>query len=91
MIRVLTTITISQEKRGCTMAKYFGASFGFGIGGLLFLAELAAFMMVLPLMLPPLPPPPLVFMFFPVGIMAALMFLAFSPADVVGNTVSQTV
>ncbi|KAL4291044.1 hypothetical protein GQ457_14G019470 [Hibiscus cannabinus] len=91
MIRVLTTITRSEEKTDCKMAKYFGASFGFGIGGLLLLAALAASMVVLPLMLPPLPPPPLVLMFFPVGIMAALMFLAFSPTEVAGNAVSHVV
>ncbi|PRQ55544.1 hypothetical protein RchiOBHm_Chr1g0325751 [Rosa chinensis] len=51
------------------------------LGSVMVLAGLAAFMVVLPLMLPPLPPPPLMFLFFPVGIMAALMFLAFSPAE----------
>ncbi|KAF8022202.1 hypothetical protein BT93_G2366 [Corymbia citriodora subsp. variegata] len=52
-----------------------------GLGTVLVLAAVAAFMVVLPLVLPPLPPPPLVLLLFPVGIMAALMFLAFSPAD----------
>ncbi|KAJ7009737.1 hypothetical protein NC653_000443 [Populus alba x Populus x berolinensis] len=42
-------------------------------------------MVVLPLMLPPLPPPPLILLFFPVGIMAALMFLALSPSDAAAN------
>ncbi|CAK9316428.1 unnamed protein product [Citrullus colocynthis] len=46
------------------------------------LAAVAVSMIVLPLVLPPLPPPPLVFLFFPVGIMAALLLLAFSPSDV---------
>ncbi|KAI3407262.1 uncharacterized protein J3R85_021145 [Psidium guajava] len=50
-----------------------------GLGTVLVLAALAAFMVVLPLVLPPLPPPPLMVL-LPVGIMAALMFLAFSPA-----------
>ncbi|KAL5191049.1 hypothetical protein HKD37_04G010376 [Glycine soja] len=53
----------------------------FGLGSVLVLAALAASMVVLPLMLPPLPPPPLVLLFFPVGIMAALMLLVFSPSD----------
>ncbi|KAL9321769.1 hypothetical protein ACSQ67_009822 [Phaseolus vulgaris] len=53
----------------------------FSLGSVLILAALAASMVVLPLMLPPLPPPPLVLLFFPVGIMAALMLLAFSPSD----------
>ena len=53
----------------------------FSLGSILVLAVLAASMVVLPLMLPPLPPPPLVLLFFPVGIMAALMLLAFSPAE----------
>ncbi|KAL2337203.1 hypothetical protein Fmac_011649 [Flemingia macrophylla] len=57
----------------------------FTLASLLVLAALAASMVVLPLMLPPLPPPPLVLLFFPVGIMAALMLLAFSPSD--GNAV----
>lgn len=51
------------------------------LGSVLVLAVLALCMVVLPLMLPPLPPPPLMLLLFPVGIMAALMFLAFSPAD----------
>ncbi|KAK9741919.1 hypothetical protein RND81_03G137600 [Saponaria officinalis] len=38
-------------------------------------------LLVLPLILPPLPPPPLVLLLFPVGIMAALMCLAFSPSS----------
>ncbi|XP_022764198.1 E3 ubiquitin-protein ligase RING1-like [Durio zibethinus] len=66
------------------MAKSFGS---FGLGGLLLLAALAASMMVLPLMLPPLPPPPLMLLLLPVGIMAALMFLAFSPTEAAGNVV----
>lgn len=57
----------------------------FSVGSVLIMAALAASMVVLPLMLPPLPPPPLVLLFFPVGIMAALMLLAFSPSD--GNGV----
>ncbi|KAK7243343.1 hypothetical protein RIF29_38136 [Crotalaria pallida] len=59
----------------------------FSSGTILILVALTASMMVLPLMLPPLPPPPLVLLFFPVGIMAALMFLAFSPSQVSGNGV----
>ncbi|CAN6561926.1 unnamed protein product [Malus baccata var. baccata] len=51
------------------------------LGSVLVLAVLALCMVVLPLMLPPLPPPPFMLLFFPVGIMAALVFLAFSPAD----------
>ncbi|RYR32442.1 hypothetical protein Ahy_A10g047009 [Arachis hypogaea] len=53
----------------------------YSLGYILILVVLATSMVVLPLMLPPLPPPPLVLLFFPVGIMAALMFLAFSPSD----------
>ncbi|OWM78458.1 hypothetical protein CDL15_Pgr016182 [Punica granatum] len=56
-------------------------------GTVLVLAVVAAFMVVMPLILPPLPPPPLLLLFFPVGIMVALMFLAFSPAEGVLNTV----
>lgn len=55
------------------------------------LTALAASMAVLPLLLPPLPPPPLMFLFFPVGIMAALMFLAFSPSDAAANFALYTV
>ncbi|KAK4285342.1 hypothetical protein QN277_002050 [Acacia crassicarpa] len=54
----------------------------FSLGYVLVLVALAASMVLLPLMLPPLPPPPLVLLFFPVGIMAALMLLAFSPSEV---------
>ncbi|CAN0843852.1 hypothetical protein LINGRAHAP2_LOCUS4082 [Linum grandiflorum] len=54
----------------------------FGLLSAVLLTVLAASMVVLPLMLPPLPPPPLMLLFFPVGIMAALMFLAFSPSEV---------
>lgn len=57
----------------------------FSLGSVLLLVALAASMVVLPLFLPPLPPPPLVLLFFPVGIMAALMFLAFSPSEAAGN------
>ena len=53
----------------------------YSLGYILILAALAASMVVLPLILPPLPPPPLVLLFFPVGIMAALMLLAFSPSE----------
>ncbi|XWS65475.1 hypothetical protein CRYUN_Cryun05aG0116000 [Craigia yunnanensis] len=70
------------------MAKSFGP---FGVGGLLLLAALTVSMLFLPLILPPLPPPPLMLLLFPVGIMAALMFLAFSPAEAVGNVVVHTV
>ncbi|KAJ1426948.1 putative transmembrane protein [Sesbania bispinosa] len=59
----------------------------FSLGSILILAALAASMVVLPLMLPPLPPPPLVLLFFPVGIMAALVLLAFSPSEAKGNVV----
>ncbi|KAG8471386.1 hypothetical protein CXB51_036280 [Gossypium anomalum] len=62
----------------------------FGFGGLLLLAALTASMLVLPLVLPPLPPPPLMLLFFPVGLMAALVFLAFSPTETVGNVVVHT-
>ncbi|XVF41096.1 hypothetical protein PTKIN_Ptkin01aG0252700 [Pterospermum kingtungense] len=89
IVRVLRiTITRLKKESNCRMAKCFGA---FGPGGLLLLAALTVSMVVLPLMLPPLPPPPLMLLFFPVGIMAALMFLAFSPAEAVGNVVVQTV
>lgn len=43
------------------------------------LAMLAVSLLVLPPILPPLPPPPMSLMLFPVGIMALLMALAFSP------------
>ncbi|KAJ7982355.1 putative Transmembrane protein [Quillaja saponaria] len=59
----------------------------FSLGSILVLVALAASMVVLPLMLPPLPPPPLLLLFFPVGIMAALMFLAFSPYEGAANVV----
>lgn len=52
----------------------------FSIGSVLILVGLAAVMVLLPLIVPPLPPPPLMLLLLPVGIMAALMFLAFSPA-----------
>ncbi|KAK7314158.1 hypothetical protein VNO77_39370 [Canavalia gladiata] len=54
----------------------------FNVVSVLILAAVTASMVVLPLMLPPLPPPPLVLLFFPVGIMAALMLLAFAPSKV---------
>lgn len=57
----------------------------FSLGSVLLLAAVAASMVVLPLMLPPLPPPPMMILLFPVGIMAALMFLAFSPTEAAGN------
>ncbi|KAK8546029.1 hypothetical protein V6N13_067267 [Hibiscus sabdariffa] len=69
------------------MAKRFRP---FGPAGLLLLAALTASMLVLPLVLPPLPPPPLMLLFFPVGLMAALALLAFSPADATGNVVVHT-
>ncbi|CAK7336503.1 unnamed protein product [Dovyalis caffra] len=56
----------------------------------LLLTVLAASMVVLPLMLPPLPPPPLMLLLFPVGIMAALMFLALSPSDAAANVALYT-
>lgn len=61
------------------------------VGYILLLATLAASMVVLPLILPPLPPPPLMLLLFPVGIMAALMFLAFSPtpSEALLNVVDQ--
>uniref|UniRef100_A0A9I9D399 Transmembrane protein n=1 Tax=Cucumis melo TaxID=3656 RepID=A0A9I9D399_CUCME len=60
----------------------------FNLVSVLVLAAVAVSMVVLPLVLPPLPPPPLVLLFFPVGIMAALLLLAFSHSDVgVGNLV----
>ncbi|KAK7317362.1 hypothetical protein RJT34_01523 [Clitoria ternatea] len=58
-----------------TMVRLFNAA------SILILAAVAASMVVLPLLLPPLPPPPLVLLFFPVGIMAALMLLVFSPKE----------
>lgn len=64
----------------------------FSLGSVLVLAALAASMVVLPPMLPPLPPPPLMFLLFPVGLMAALMFLAFSPTEAIdGDFVVYTV
>ncbi|CAK9161949.1 unnamed protein product, partial [Ilex paraguariensis] len=51
------------------------------------LAILTASLLVLPPILPPLPPPPMLLMLFPVGIMALLMFLAFSPANGAANVV----
>ncbi|KAJ7949361.1 putative Transmembrane protein [Quillaja saponaria] len=63
----------------------------FSLGSILILAALAASMVVLPLILPPLPPPPLLLLFFPVGIMAALMFLAFSPTESAVNVVVYSV
>lgn len=63
----------------------------FSIVSVLILTVLAASMAVLPLMLPPLPPPPLILLFFPVGIMAALMFLALTPSDAAGNVALYTV
>ncbi|KAI3445147.1 hypothetical protein Pfo_001812 [Paulownia fortunei] len=47
---------------------------------LVVLAMLTVSLLVLPPMLPPLPPPPMPLMLFPVGIMALLMALAFSPS-----------
>ncbi|ONH94913.1 hypothetical protein PRUPE_7G039400 [Prunus persica] len=43
------------------------------------LTILTVFLVVLPLVLPPLPPPPLVLLFVPVLIMAVLVLVAFSP------------
>ncbi|KAF5729329.1 putative transmembrane protein [Tripterygium wilfordii] len=60
----------------------------FSIGRVIVLVTVAASMVVLPLILPPLPPPPLMLLFFPVGIMAALMFLAFSPDEVTRGNVA---
>ena len=82
---MITVLTVTRlEESNCTMEKRFGS---FGVGGLLLLAVLTASMVFLPLILPPLPPPPLMLLFFPVGIMVALMFLAFSPTETVGNVV----
>ncbi|KAG5249921.1 hypothetical protein IMY05_003G0150400 [Salix suchowensis] len=53
----------------------------FSIVSVVILTALAASMVVFPLLLPTLPPPPSMLLFFPVGIMAALMFLAFYPSD----------
>ncbi|CAK9165581.1 unnamed protein product [Ilex paraguariensis] len=55
------------------------------------LAVVTASLLVLPPILPPLPPPPMSLMLFPVGIMAFLTFLAFSPADRTANAVVFTV
>ncbi|RDX63473.1 hypothetical protein CR513_58094, partial [Mucuna pruriens] len=80
---VFTLLTLAGIRRNfhrrwrtSAMVRFFGAL------SILILAAVAASMVVLPLMLPPLPPPPLVLLFFPVGIMAALMLLAFAPSDV---------
>ncbi|KAH1102342.1 hypothetical protein GLYMA_13G195500v4 [Glycine max] len=53
----------------------------FRVVSILILVSVTALMVVLPLMLPSLPPPPLVLLFFPVGIMAVLMLLAFVPSE----------
>ncbi|KMS99169.1 hypothetical protein BVRB_2g047280 [Beta vulgaris subsp. vulgaris] len=50
-------------------------------GWVVILVILTASLLGLPLILPPLPPPPLILLFFPVGIMVALMCLAFSPSS----------
>ncbi|KAI3448781.1 hypothetical protein Pfo_005446 [Paulownia fortunei] len=52
---------------------------------LVVLAVFTASLLVLPPMLPPLPPPPMLLMLFPVGIMALLMALAFSPTNAAAN------
>ncbi|KAL8542128.1 hypothetical protein ACS0TY_003114 [Phlomoides rotata] len=51
------------------------------------LAVFTASLLLLPLILPPLPPPPMLLMLFPVGIMALLMALAFSPATTAPNII----
>lgn len=63
----------------------------FSLRWVLVLVVLTASMLVLPPFLPPLPPPPMMLLFFPVGMMALLMFLAFSPADLAANVVVYTV
>ena len=74
------------KKRNISMVRFFS------LGSVLVLAALAASMVVLPPMLPPLPPPPMMFLLFPIGLMAALMFLAFSPNDAIdGDFVVYTV
>ncbi|KAK1438641.1 hypothetical protein QVD17_04450 [Tagetes erecta] len=45
------------------------------------LAIVTASLLLVPPILPPLPPPPMMLMLFPVGIMAALMFMLISPLE----------
>ncbi|KAJ6326069.1 hypothetical protein OIU78_013211 [Salix suchowensis] len=63
----------------------------FSIVSVVILTALAASMVVFPLLLPTLPPPPSMLLFFPVGIMAALMFLAFYPSDAAAYVAPDTV
>uniref|UniRef100_A0A7N0T660 Uncharacterized protein n=1 Tax=Kalanchoe fedtschenkoi TaxID=63787 RepID=A0A7N0T660_KALFE len=68
--------TLQVLYRSMTMV---ARSLGFRWG--LVMVCLTVSMVFLPLLLPPLPPPPFMLLLFPVAIMAALMFLAFSPAQ----------
>lgn len=51
----------------------------FRLVSIMVMVVVTVFLLVLPLVLPPLPPPPLLLLLVPVLIMAALVFLAFSP------------
>lgn len=54
----------------------------FGLESLLLLVCLTASLLILPLILPPLPPPPFMLLLLPIGILAVLMVLAFTPSNV---------
>jgi len=54
----------------------------FSIESMLVLVGLTASLLILPLMLPTLPPPPLMFLVVPVGILALLLVIAFMPYNV---------
>ncbi|KAJ6805580.1 protein AUXIN-REGULATED GENE INVOLVED IN ORGAN SIZE-like [Iris pallida] len=69
------------QGQGLQRTKSFQSSY-FSFETLLVLVCLAASLLILPLVLPPLSPPPLMFLLIPIGIMAVLMLLAFMPSDV---------
>lgn len=69
------TDTTVASGESVSMAQFFRAV------SILILAAVTTSMVVLPLILPPLPSPPLVLLFFPVGIMVALMLLVFGRSD----------
>ncbi|KAI3830227.1 hypothetical protein L1987_04361 [Smallanthus sonchifolius] len=53
----------------------------FGLKALAVMVLFTVFLVVLPLVLPPLPPPPPLLLFIPVLIMSVLVFLAFAPSE----------
>ena len=53
----------------------------FSVQSLLVLICLTVSLLILPLILPPLPPPPLMTLLLPIGILAVLMILAFTPSN----------